>query len=226
MSPIFWTFWQAPDPRRLKKPDCTNKKINYIEQKTRRRYKAGTVPKYFFSPLCLGIAARAVCCCCCCCRWSGCSRQRYAFLQRAAMSTGSPPVLGDSFSHEPRRSPRLQDRGVAGCEVITTTADTGGVVNTTTAATGRVITDTAAAGRAVATMAIAGCGVRIAATRIPPVGATGPRGRGVKYNKDEIESFLDTMAEFLPIGPQEWEDVTEVHNDRFPLNTRDSQSLR
>ena len=41
------------------------------------------------------------------------------------MSTGSPPVLGDSFSHEPRRSPRLQDRGVAGREVTTTTADTG-----------------------------------------------------------------------------------------------------
>ena len=140
------------------------------------------------------------------------------------MSTGSPPVLGDSFAHEPRRSPRLQDRGVAGREVTatTTTAATGRVVNTTTAATGRVVNTTTAAtgrvltaaGRAVATMAIAGRGVRI-----PPVGATGPRGRGVKYNKDEIESFLDTMAEFLPIGPQEWEDVTEVHNDRFPLKT-------
>ena len=59
-EPYFLTFWQAPDPRRLKKPDYTNKNINYIEQKTRRRYKAGTVPKYFFSPLCLGIAARAV----------------------------------------------------------------------------------------------------------------------------------------------------------------------
>jgi hypothetical protein len=34
------------------------------------------------------------------------------------------------------------------------------------------------------------------------------------------------MEDNLPIGPQEWDDVTEAHADRFLLKNRDSQLLR
>jgi hypothetical protein len=71
-----------------------------------------------------------------------------------------------------------------------------------------------------------------ALARHPPAGAAasarppaGSRNRGSKYHMDEIESFLDLLEDNLPIGPQEWEDVTEVHNNKFVNKNRDSQSL-
>jgi hypothetical protein len=186
----------------------------------------------------LRIFAARLCCCSC---------VRYVFLQLAAMSTrgpGSPSSLRDSF--EPRRSPRRQDAGsgrpsaedavpapaaiaatshrsTAGRSITAAAAAAGSRSITAAAAAtagSRSIT-AAAAGRAV----IAAAAGRAATARNPPV-AVMARSRGLKYHKDEIEAFLDIMEDHLPIGPQEWEDVTEAHNDRFPMKNRDKDSLR
>jgi hypothetical protein len=69
----------------------------------------------------------------------------------------------------------------------------------------------------------AGTVVVVAAACNPPAGA---RNRGTQYHRDKIDAFLDLMEDNLPIGPQEWDDVTEFHADRFLLKNQDSQSLR
>jgi hypothetical protein len=57
----------------------------------------------------------------------------------------------------------------------------------------------------------------------PPAGL---RNRGSKYLQEEIDSFLNLLEDNLPIGPQEWDDVTEAHNNIFVSKNRDSSSLR
>jgi hypothetical protein len=69
----------------------------------------------------------------------------------------------------------------------------------------------------------AGTVVVVPAARNPPAGAC---NRGTKYHRDEIDAFLNLMEDNLPIGPQEWDEVTEFHAERFLLRNRDSQSLR
>jgi hypothetical protein len=68
----------------------------------------------------------------------------------------------------------------------------------------------------------AGNVVLVAAACSPPTGA---RNCGAKYHRDKSKDFLDLMEDNLPIGPQEWDDVTEAHADRFCLKNRDSQLL-
>jgi hypothetical protein len=179
-------------------------------------------------------------CCCSCWRYAFLPLDcvvvlAYATLQLAAMSTrgpGSPSSLRDSF--EPRRSPRRQDAGsgrpsaedavpAPAAIAATNHRSTAGrsITAAAAAAAGSRPITAAAAGRAV----IAAAAGRAATARNPPV-AVMARSRGLKYNKDEIEAFLDIMEDHLPIGPQEWEDVTEAHNDRFPMKNRDKDSLR
>ena len=117
--------------------------------------------------------------------------------------------MADSSTQEPRRSPRGHSRGDVPPAADAADDSRAGA---TAGRAGNVATAGGRAGNVVA-----------AAARNPPAGA---RNRGTKYHKDEIEAFLDLMEDNLPIGPQEWDDVTEAHADRFLLKNRDSQSLR
>jgi hypothetical protein len=83
----------------------------------------------------------------------------------------------------------------------------------------------AAAGRAAAGRAAAPAAGRAATGRAtrPPAGL---RNRGSKYLQDEIDSFLNLLEDNLPIGPQEWDDITEAHNNIVVSKNRDSSSLR
>ena len=136
----------------------------------------------------------------------------HPILCSSAMSNrrpSSPSLMADSSTQEPRRSPRGHSRGDVPPAADAADDSRAGA---TAGRAGNVATAGGRAGNVVA-----------AAARNPPAGA---RNRGTKYHKDEIEALLDLMEDNLPIGPQEWDDVTEAHADRFLLKNRDSQSLR
>ena len=50
------------------------------------------------------------------------------------------------------------------------------------------------------------------------------RVRGGKYFTEELLNLFSIMSTILPIGPIEWEKVTETHSVKFP--GRDTDSLR
>lgn len=50
--------------------------------------------------------------------------------------------------------------------------------------------------------------------------------RGLSYSTSEVDFLLDTLQEIQPIGGVEWEAVSVRHNDAYPSQARDSQSLR
>ena len=58
----------------------------------------------------------------------------------------------------------------------------------------------------------------------PPPAPAGRRQRGSQFRSVELMHLLDIMLSVLPIGPQEWEEVAELHSVSFP--GRDVVSLR
>jgi hypothetical protein len=166
----------------------------------------------------------------------------------------SPSLLADSSSHERRRSPRGHHRGGPPPAVDATAAPAGtpvaavGLAAIAEAATtpagiaaanrhaGTAAALAAILAPAAAPVAIAAANRRAGTAAGRATAATGTvagragtaasRNRGQKYYKDEIDGLLDRIEDILPIGPQEWDDVSEAHTDRFPLKNRDTISLR
>ena len=49
--------------------------------------------------------------------------------------------------------------------------------------------------------------------------------RGRKYTDEEISFLLDTCQDMLQIGGEEWEAVSQTHNEAYPNHGRDQLSL-
>ena len=63
---------------------------------------------------------------------------------------------------------------------------------------------------------------------IPPLqnAFTMPRNSGyTNYSSTEVKSFLDVLEQQLPIGPDQWQEVADIH-ERNGYNHRDPYSLR
>ena len=56
--------------------------------------------------------------------------------------------------------------------------------------------------------------------------ATRTAASRARYRLPEVASLLDTVEQVLPLGPKEWERVTEIHAAHFPSLGRDTSSLR
>jgi hypothetical protein len=50
--------------------------------------------------------------------------------------------------------------------------------------------------------------------------------RGTGYSKDEAMFLLDCIEEIIPIGPQMWDRVSDLHQAEFSNQGRDTQSIR
>jgi hypothetical protein len=50
--------------------------------------------------------------------------------------------------------------------------------------------------------------------------------KGFSYSKEEVDSFLDNVEEYLPISLTAWERVAEVHLSRYPDLNRTVDSLK
>ncbi|ETK91724.1 hypothetical protein L915_04720, partial [Phytophthora nicotianae] len=74
----------------------------------------------------------------------------------------------------------------------------------------------------------------VSSTPPPPLAPCAPRrnrvaapgGRGAGFGADELQSFLETLEEHLPLGRDEWELVLSIHNWSFSANNRTVDSLR
>eukprot|EP00536_Pseudo-nitzschia_multiseries_P017277 jgi/Psemu1/50156/gm1.50156_g len=54
----------------------------------------------------------------------------------------------------------------------------------------------------------------------------GGRKSGVSnYSRTEVMEFLHTVKAILPVGPEEWEQVAQIHKDNFPDTDRSVQNL-
>lgn len=53
-----------------------------------------------------------------------------------------------------------------------------------------------------------------------------PKNRGVNFSEKEISDLLDAVEEFLPIGQNEWENVTQQHSALYPDRERTKETLR
>jgi hypothetical protein len=61
--------------------------------------------------------------------------------------------------------------------------------------------------------------------RAVPAGR-GARGSGRRFNTAKLESLNEAIYEVLPIGPTDWERVTDLHAQRYPDHNRCSANLR
>ncbi|KUF96201.1 hypothetical protein AM588_10008552 [Phytophthora nicotianae] len=76
--------------------------------------------------------------------------------------------------------------------------------------------------------------ISVASTPSPPLTPRAPRrdrvaapgGRGAGFDADELQSFLETLEEHLPLGRDEWELVLSIHNRSFSANNSTGDSLR
>ena len=50
--------------------------------------------------------------------------------------------------------------------------------------------------------------------------------RGVNFTAAELESFLDTVEEVMPLSATHWENVAATHMARYPEAGRNVGSLR
>lgn len=50
--------------------------------------------------------------------------------------------------------------------------------------------------------------------------------RGQGYGTEETLFLCYTVLDIIPIGPNEWDEVTKIHLDEFPDQDRDKESLR
>ena len=53
-----------------------------------------------------------------------------------------------------------------------------------------------------------------------------PVARGANFSKEEIDSFLETVADVLPLSATQWKSVAIAHNARYPDKSCTSDSLK
>nr|KAE8920377.1 hypothetical protein PF009_g29326 [Phytophthora fragariae] len=51
-------------------------------------------------------------------------------------------------------------------------------------------------------------------------------GRGAGFSTEEVQSFLETLEQHLPLGRDEWELVLSIHHQHFRAYNRTVDSLR
>jgi hypothetical protein len=133
-----------------------------------------------------------------------------------------------------RRSPRLENRSLLGSnngDELVAPAIGGG------AAPGRGAGRAAPAGRAAGRAAPAGRGAgraapgRGAGRAAPGRGGAPPpagraRGSGPRFLPTELQHLNEAILFYLPLGPEEWERVTEMHHEKYPHFNRCSNSLK
>ena len=50
--------------------------------------------------------------------------------------------------------------------------------------------------------------------------------RGANFSREELDSFLDSVEEILPLSTTQWESVVEIHSARYPDKGRTVDSLK
>jgi hypothetical protein len=40
--------------------------------------------------------------------------------------------------------------------------------------------------------------------------------RGANFSREELDSFLDSVEDILPLSTTQWESVVETHSARYP----------
>ena len=50
--------------------------------------------------------------------------------------------------------------------------------------------------------------------------------RGANFSREELDSFLDSVEEILPLSTTQWESVLEIHSARYPDKGRTVDSLK
>ena len=50
--------------------------------------------------------------------------------------------------------------------------------------------------------------------------------RGANFSREELDSFLDSVKEILPLSTTQWESVVEIHSSRYPDKGRTVDSLK
>ena len=50
--------------------------------------------------------------------------------------------------------------------------------------------------------------------------------RGANFSREELDSFLDSVEEILPLSTTQWESVVEIHSSRYPDKGRTVDSLK
>ena len=50
--------------------------------------------------------------------------------------------------------------------------------------------------------------------------------KGITYSQEEVDNFLDTLEEILPVTATGWERVAEIHLSRYPDQQRGIDSLK
>jgi hypothetical protein len=50
--------------------------------------------------------------------------------------------------------------------------------------------------------------------------------RGANFSREELDSFLDSVEDILPLSTTQWESVVETHSTRYPDNGRTVDSLK
>jgi hypothetical protein len=50
--------------------------------------------------------------------------------------------------------------------------------------------------------------------------------RGAIFLREELDSFLDSVEEILPLSTTQWESVVEIHSSRYPDKGRTVDSLK
>ena len=50
--------------------------------------------------------------------------------------------------------------------------------------------------------------------------------RGANFSREELDSFLDSVEDILPLSTTQWESVVETHSARYPDKGRTVDSLK
>ncbi len=50
--------------------------------------------------------------------------------------------------------------------------------------------------------------------------------RGANFSREELDSFLDSVEDILPLSTTQWESVVETHMARYPDKGRTVDSLK
>ena len=50
--------------------------------------------------------------------------------------------------------------------------------------------------------------------------------RGTNFFREELDSFLDSVEDILPLSTTQWESVVEIHSSRYPDKGRTVDSLK
>ena len=50
--------------------------------------------------------------------------------------------------------------------------------------------------------------------------------RGANFSREELDSFLDSVEDILPLSTTQWESVVEMHSARYPDKGRTVDGLK